>query len=146
MNWTDPKDGDENKKNIVEEIGDRLSTPARFDKAFQQADEQGIITGEPKDIGPMMKILNTDFEEHVDEIKNLLYANFRKDILRVAARGFPEWYKSKLLKDSGVLDTITFPCTQCNREITENESTDGKCSSCTDKREKTDEMSSASEV
>ncbi|KKL15698.1 hypothetical protein LCGC14_2503050, partial [marine sediment metagenome] len=43
------------------------------------------------------------FEEHVDEIKNLLYANYRKDILRTANRGFAEFYKTKLLADSDVL-------------------------------------------
>jgi len=115
---------------IVDEIGERLANPARFDKAFQQADEQGLITGEPKDIGPMMKILNTDFDEHVDEIKNLLYANFRKDIMRVASRGFPEWYKAKLLTDSGVLEKVTTPCIKCQREIEKHESAAGLCIPC----------------
>ena len=108
-----------NRRGIIEEIGERLAIPARFDKAFHQADEQGLITGEPKDIGPMIKILNTDFEEHVDEIKNLLYANFRKDIMKVASRGFPKWYKKKLLVDSGVLGVSIETATELARETTE---------------------------
>ncbi len=92
-----------NRRDVIEEIGERLAISARFEKAVQQANENGILVGKPKDIGPLMRILNADFEEHVDEIKNLLYANFRKDILRAASRGFPEFYKAKLLKDSGVL-------------------------------------------
>ncbi|KKK55340.1 hypothetical protein LCGC14_3075530, partial [marine sediment metagenome] len=119
-----------NRRDIIEEIGERLAIPARFDKAFHQADEQGLITGEPKDIGPMMKILNTDFEEHVDEIKNLLYANFRKDIMKVASRGFPKFYKAKLLTDSNVLERVTTPCTKCQREIEKHESTAGLCIPC----------------
>ncbi|KKN03280.1 hypothetical protein LCGC14_1109160, partial [marine sediment metagenome] len=57
-----------------------------------------------------------DFEEHVDEIKNLLYANFRKDIMRMASRGFPEWYKKKLLVDSGVLGVSIETATELARE------------------------------
>ena len=60
-----------------------------------------MLVGEPKDIGVLMRELNRDFEEHVDEIKNLLYANFRKDIIRVANRGFAEWYKKKLITEGG---------------------------------------------
>ncbi len=101
---------------IVDEIGERLATDARFEKAVQQAFEDGVIVGEPKDIGPLIKILNTDFEEHVDEIKSLLYANFRKDIMRVASRGFPQWYKAKLLEDSDVLGVSVEMATEIARE------------------------------
>ena len=101
---------------IVDEIGGRLANDARFEKALQQAKEEGLIIGEPKDIGPMMRILNIDFEEHVDEIKNLLYANFRKDIMRIASRGFPEWYKARLLTDSGILGVSVETATEVARE------------------------------
>lgn len=119
------------RRHIVDEIGDRLAIPARFEKAVQQARDACMLVNEPKDIGPLMRILNTDFEEHVDEIKNLLYANFRKDIMRTANRGFPEYYKAKLLTDSGVLGVNYVPCTKCRREIEEHESTDGLCVPCT---------------
>ncbi len=85
------------RKDIIMEIGDKLSTPARFEKAVQHARDEGLLVDEPKDIGILMRELNKDFEEHVDEIKNLLYANYRKEILRVANRGFAEWYKARLL-------------------------------------------------
>ena len=100
------------RKDIVMEIGDRLSTPARFEKAVQHARDDGLLVDEPKDIGILMRELNKDFEEHVDEIKSLLYANFRKDIIRVANRGFAEWYKTKLL---GTLMTngIRITCKVC---------------------------------
>lgn len=89
-----------NRRDIIEEIGDRLSTPARFEKAVQHLRDSNMLVDEPKDIGVLMQELNRDFEEHVDEIKNLLYENFRKDILRAANRGFATWYKDLLLKYS----------------------------------------------
>ncbi|KKK70167.1 hypothetical protein LCGC14_2926750, partial [marine sediment metagenome] len=95
-----------NRRNIVEEIGDKLSTPARFEKAVQHLRDSNVLVGEPKDIGVLMRELNKDFEEHVDEIKGLLYANFRKDILRVANRGFAEWYKKKLQDDADYDEAI----------------------------------------
>ena len=94
------------RRDIIEEIGDGLSTPARFEKAVQHLREDGILVGEPKDIGILMRELNRDFEEHVDKVKQLLYDNFRKDILRVANRGFAEWYKAKLQDDADYDEAI----------------------------------------
>ncbi len=128
------------RKDIIMEIGDKLSTPARFEKAVQSLKEEGLLVGEPKDIGILMRELNKDFEEHVDEIKNLLYANYRKEILRVANRGFAEFYKAKL-RDQDVADfwknVKSIPCTQCHKEIGEDESPDNLCTFCTDKQEGT---------
>jgi hypothetical protein len=45
-----------------------------------------------------MRYLNEDFEEHVEEIKNQLYANMKKSIMRVANKGFASWYKEKLTR------------------------------------------------
>ena len=84
-------------KHIVNEIGEQLATDARFEKAVQHLRDSNMLVGEPKDIGVLMRELNRDFEEHVDEIKNLLYTNYRKEILRVANRGFATWYKDKLM-------------------------------------------------
>lgn len=118
------------RRDVIEEIGDRLSTPARFEKAVQHLRDSNMLVDEPKDIGVLMRELNRDFEEHVDEIKNLLYDNFRKDIIRVANRGFAEWYKAKLLIDSGNLERVTTPCTKCQREIEKHESAAGLCIPC----------------
>lgn len=94
------------RRDIIEEIGERLAVPARFEKAVQHLRDDGLLIDEPKDIGILMKELNRDFEEHVDEIKNLLYANFRKDIIRVANRGFAEYYKAKLQEDADYDEAI----------------------------------------
>ncbi len=104
-----------NRRDVIEEIGGRLATPARFEKAVQHLRDSNMLINEPKDIGVLMRELNKDFEEHVDEIKNLLYANYRKDILRVANRGFAEWYKAKLLADSGTLEVSVEMATEVAR-------------------------------
>ncbi len=84
------------QSDVVMDIAACLETDARFDKAIQAGVDAGILIGMPEDIGPLMKILNEDFEEHTDLIKGMLYAHYRKSILRMANRGFADYYKSIL--------------------------------------------------
>jgi hypothetical protein len=52
-----------------------------------------------KDIGLLMREFNQDFEDEcVDDIKDMLWKRFRKDIIRGVSRGLPTWYKSLLLE------------------------------------------------
>lgn len=88
----------QNKLGIIDEIGGRLACKARFEKAVQHARDDGQLLDDVCDIGVLMRYLNKDFEEHTDEIKNMLYANMRKSIIRVANRGFASWYKEKLTR------------------------------------------------
>jgi hypothetical protein len=84
---------------IVNDIGAALANRARFEKAVQHALEDNELTGDMTDMGVLMRMLNEDFEEHVDEIKTQLYSHYRKQIQRVSANGFATWYKGKLLQD-----------------------------------------------
>jgi hypothetical protein len=69
-----------------------------MDKALIHLREQDKITGDMKDIGLLMREYNQDFEDEcVDDIKDMLYKRFRKDIIRGVSRGLPEWYKALLL-------------------------------------------------
>jgi hypothetical protein len=71
----------------------------RWQKALIHMKEQGLLTNSPKDIGPLMNMVQKDVEEEEkDNIKNVLYKMFIQDILRSAIRGIPEWYKNKLLE------------------------------------------------
>lgn len=82
------------------EIGSHYANEARFRKAVQHLDEANLLVNAPNDIGPLLKELNSDLvEEHEDEIKEKLWNWAKKDIIRNAARGFPEWYKKELLSD-----------------------------------------------
>jgi hypothetical protein len=78
----------------LERIATAFCTEARWEKAVQHLRDDGALTDSPKDIGALLKALNHDIDvECKDEIKDALWQMFRKDILRVASRGFPEWYK-----------------------------------------------------
>jgi hypothetical protein len=94
-----------NKPGIVEQIGGQLACVARFEKAVQHARDEGMLLDDCSDIGILMRYLNDDFEEHTEEIKNQLYADMKKSIMRVANRGFASWYKEKLI--SAVMDEQT---------------------------------------
>lgn len=73
----------------------------RWQKAIIHARELSQLVGEPKDIGPLVKLIQQDIrEEETDTIKNTLYKLFIDDILRTAIAGFPEFYKRKLLEDA----------------------------------------------
>lgn len=93
----DWKGRNESGSDIKYRIAGELRTEAIWEKAVQHAREMGQLEDDPRDIGTLMKLLNQDIEdEHADDIKDRLYQWARKDILRMATRGFPEWYKRKL--------------------------------------------------
>jgi hypothetical protein len=75
-------------------------TEARWNKAIQHFKEQGILDNEPKDIGPLIKEIQADIkDEEKENIKNYLYQQFEGDILKASIKGFPQWYKDKLLEN-----------------------------------------------
>jgi hypothetical protein len=81
-------------------IGEMVRTEARWLKAIQKHKESGAYEGNPRDIGPLMKLLNTDIdEEDKEELKEQLWKAFSKDIKRSATKGFPEFFKALLIKE-----------------------------------------------
>ena len=88
----------EYKGSPIELIGARLRTEARFQKAVQYLRERTTLTGDPTDIGPLLKVLMIDIEaEEAINIKDELWVAFRKAILQQATKGFAEWYKNQLI-------------------------------------------------
>jgi len=86
-------------KDVLELISSGLCTEARFKKAVQKLRDMGELQNSPKDIGPLMKILNLDVKEECEEdIKEMLYKWAINDILRKSLRGFPQWYKDELAR------------------------------------------------
>ena len=76
-------------------------TEARWDKAIQHLREKDELENSPRDIGKLLKEINVDIiEEEVDTIKTFLFNEFKGEILRTAVRGFPEYYKNKLLESA----------------------------------------------
>lgn len=84
---------------IVRALIEEYRSPARWQKAVQHLRERGELEQSPKDIGALMREVQADIEEECkDEILEKLWSKFRKQVMRGAARGLPEWYKQKLLE------------------------------------------------
>lgn len=78
---------------------DSFRTEARWEKAVQHLRDNGDLENAPRDIGKLIKEIQTDIvAEHEEDIRNWLYKQHIGEILRYAIRGFPEWYKTNLLK------------------------------------------------
>ncbi len=84
-----------------ETFKDNYRTEARFNKAVQHLEDDGLLTRTPKDIGLLIKEARHDIvTEEKEVIKDFLWQEFSDDLLKVATRGLPEWYKKKLITDS----------------------------------------------
>lgn len=88
-------------KNKFDLYKDSFRTEARWEKAVQHLRDNGELDNEPRDIGNIIKEIQSDIKaEHEDEIRDWLFNQFFPEISRYAIRGFPEWYKEKLLVGS----------------------------------------------
>lgn len=84
-------------KDVKALLTEQYRSEARWDKAVQHLRDRGELTNTPRDIGPLLKEIQSDIEaECADEIKETLWRWARKDILRSAGYGAPEWYKQRL--------------------------------------------------
>lgn len=76
-----------------------LRTEARWEKAIQKIRDSGELKNEPKDIGLIVDAIRQDIKEECEEfIKQRLYDWAQSGVLRGVSRGFPEFYKEKLMK------------------------------------------------
>lgn len=90
----------QSNNNILLQIADQYATEARWRKGVQHLREAGMLEEGPRDIGNLMKEISQDFEsECKEEVKEKLYAYFRKKILKSVTRGVPEWYKRSLMEN-----------------------------------------------
>jgi len=82
---------------VVQMLIDRLRTEARWQKAVQHLAEQGVITDDPRDIGPLIVEVKRDLvEECADDIREACYCWAKDKIARGVVAGLAEWYKDKL--------------------------------------------------
>ena len=96
------KKNDQAKIDIFKE---RFRTEARWDKGIQHLRDNGKLENSPRDIGILIKEIQRDVEEEEKEhIKNFLYREFGKGIIRHSTRDFPEYYKKEILK--GAFDVL----------------------------------------
>ena len=74
-------------------------TEARWMKAVQFLRDSGELTESPKDIGKLIaRVMQDITDEEQETIKNFLWSEFGKEVLRSSVHGLPEFYKMHLLK------------------------------------------------
>lgn len=101
LNGVEFKKANPTTRDVVSQLGDMFRCEARWDKAVQHLKERGEWQGSPRDIGPLIKEVQADIKvEGADLIRDKLYGYAIPTILRLAIRGFPEWYRERLLKEA----------------------------------------------
>lgn len=82
---------------IIHDIVEVFRSENRFKKAVQHLRDNGEITGQPQDIGKLIKHIHADvLDECSDEIKDMLFKEYKKRILQGVLKGFPEWYLQQI--------------------------------------------------
>jgi ATP-dependent RNA circularization protein (DNA/RNA ligase family) len=84
---------------IIEQLILRLATEARYEKAVQHLREGGRLLGDLRDIGPLIREVQTDvIAEETERIAKALLGWAKGKIERGVGRGVPQWYKDRLVK------------------------------------------------
>ena len=90
--------GENTGKGRFEIFKTQFRSEARWEKAIQHLRDIGALENSPRDIGKLIKEIKEDIsDEERDAILKFLWKEFSPEILRCATRGFPEWYKERLL-------------------------------------------------
>jgi len=93
-------------KDIIEGLGEKYRSEARWMKAIQHLAEAGQLQNAPQDIGPLLREIPADIlKEEEDAIKAALFKWAWPQISRKAVAGFPAWYKERVtLPDLGMAE------------------------------------------
>jgi hypothetical protein len=82
---------------VVGQLITAYQCKGRWQKAVQHLAERGKLDESPVDIGALIKEVHADIKlECEDEIKQLLWDGFSKEILSGSTTGLAQWYKAKL--------------------------------------------------
>lgn len=74
------------------------ATKARWMKAIQSLRDSGEFQADPRSIGKLIPMINQDIvAECKEDIMEVMWKLYHKDVLRAATRGFPEWFKKNLI-------------------------------------------------
>ena len=93
----DWKDRNPNRADVVDKIIADFGSVMRWQKVIQHLSEEDKLVNGPEDIGLLLREVSVDFEkECVDDIKEVLWNHFRKQIIRGIQQGLPEWYRGQL--------------------------------------------------
>lgn len=86
-----------NVNDIILNLGEIYRHENRWLKSIQHLKEKGMLDNSPKDIGILLKEIQTDIlKECAEEIKEALFKWSWPKIQRKTIAGFSEWYKARL--------------------------------------------------
>lgn len=86
-------------KHIIERLVSEFATEARWQKAVQHLQERGELEGEMLDVRALMLEVAADVaKEEETYIRCMLWEWAWPQVKRQVAKGLPEWYKERLLK------------------------------------------------
>jgi hypothetical protein len=86
--------------NYAAALASDYRTEPRWRKAVQHLRDNGELSNSQRDIGPLLKELQTDFEQEcAGDVGRQLWEHYRKTILKGIGSGFPEWYKAELRRE-----------------------------------------------
>lgn len=95
----DWKDRNPGQNDIITRIVNQLKTPARYHKGIQHMRENGVLQNSPKDIGPLIKEVQSDILiECTEFIKEELFKWSKDQIMRGVTNPIPSFYKELLLQ------------------------------------------------
>jgi hypothetical protein len=93
------KDRQPSRADIIDRLIAANTSEARWRKAIYRLRDEGKLENSPRDIGPLIAEIQSDFmSEEAEEIGRQLFAHFSGKINRGIIRGFPEWYKNELME------------------------------------------------
>ena len=88
-------------KDIIALLAAGLRTDARWQKGIQHLLESGQLDNSPKDIGKLIIEIQRDTKEECEQlVKDKLFAWAWPTIQRQVIKGFPEFYKERLLESA----------------------------------------------
>lgn len=92
------KENNPNQSDVILRLVEMYHVPARWDKAVLHLAESGLLENSPRDIGNLMKEVQSDIKKECEEeIKKIIYKWAIDKVIRGSLAGLPEWYKEKLL-------------------------------------------------
>jgi hypothetical protein len=87
------------RKDVIQNLVEHYRTDARWQKAVQHIRDEGKLEDSPTDIGSLIKEVCVDVHtECKEEIQEILFKHFWKQIARGITAGLPEWYKETLIE------------------------------------------------
>lgn len=97
----DWRDRNPTKRDILDQLIEDYTTPARWNKAIHRLRDAGQLEHSPRDIGTLVREIHADIKaECEDDIKERLFQWAWPQISRGVIRGFPQFYKERLLRSA----------------------------------------------